>query len=118
MPADPLPRLRTLCLALPETYEKEAWGSPTFRVTKGKIFAMYASAEQPNGKGRPQVWINASTINQELLIAEAPTRYFSPPYVGVNGWVGVWLDRRPPWGAIRGLLEDGWRRAAPARAKR
>ena len=38
MPVDPLIRLRALCLALPESSEKLAWGEPTFRV-RNKIFA-------------------------------------------------------------------------------
>ena len=35
----PTARLRTICLALPESFEKEAWGDPTFRV-RDRIFAM------------------------------------------------------------------------------
>lgn len=31
---DPLPRLRTMCLALPEAHEAEAHGEPTFRVRR------------------------------------------------------------------------------------
>lgn len=115
MPTTPLAQLRRRCLALAETYEKEAWGSATFRVTKGKMFAMFAINPQATGRSRPEVWINASKVNQELLVAESPSRYFVPPYVGPYGWVGVWLDRRPSWTAIQGLLEDGWRRAAPKR---
>jgi predicted DNA-binding protein (MmcQ/YjbR family) len=34
--------LRTVCLALPEAVEIEAWGRPTFRAgEKGKIFAIF-----------------------------------------------------------------------------
>ena len=40
MSDDPLGRLREICLALPEATEKEAWGTPTFRV-RNKIFTMY-----------------------------------------------------------------------------
>src|SRR5262249_14129904 len=37
--SDPaIDRLRAICLALPETTEKVAWGEPTFRV-RGKLFA-------------------------------------------------------------------------------
>jgi hypothetical protein len=106
-------RLRRLCLALPHAYEKEAWGSATFRVEKGKIFAMAASNTQPNGKGRLQVWLNADKVNQELLISMRPARYFSPPYVGPSGWVGAWLDGVEDWDELRELLDDAWRRAAP-----
>lgn len=110
MPADPLSKLRALCLALPMATEKEAWGESTFRAPK--IFAMYASAANHHGAGRPAVWIKAMADNQVLLIASDPARYFKPPYVGPSGWIGVWLDRRPPWRAIAELLEDGYRQVA------
>ena len=114
MTPDPLSRLRALCLALPEAHEVVAWGEPTFRV-RNKLFAMYASAESHHGAGRPAVWVKAAPANQVLLIEAAPRRYFVPPYVGPSGWVGVWLDRRPPWGALEGLLRDAYRRTAPKR---
>lgn len=112
MAADPLPRLRKLCLALPEAHEQVAWGEPTFRV-KNKLFAMYASAGTHHGKGRPAVWIKASPTNQQLMLAAAPDKFFSPPYVGPSGWIGVWLDRRVRWSELPGLLEDGYRMVAP-----
>ena len=112
MSTDPLIRLRTLCLALPESSEKVAWGEPTFRV-KDKLFAMYASADNHHGAGRPAVWIKAKPENQRLVVADDPERYFKPPYVGPTGWIGVWLDKRPPWAAVAALLEDGFRQAAP-----
>ncbi len=114
MPADPLIRLRTCCLGFPEATEKLAWGEPTFRV-KDKLFAMYASATNHHGAGRPGVWIKATPANQDLILREAPDRYFKPPYVGPSGWIGVWLDRRPTWSLVQGLLYDGYRLVAPKR---
>jgi hypothetical protein len=104
-------KLRTLCLAFPGATEKEAWGEPTFRAPK--IFAMCASASTHHGAGRPAVWIKASPMNQQLVIDSDPDRYFKPPYVGPSGWIGVYLDKRPPWKAIQALLEDGFRQVAP-----
>jgi hypothetical protein len=101
-----------LCLAFPVSSEKIAWGEPTFRA-KEKLFAMYASASTHHGNGRPAVWIKARPENQALVIASDPARYFKPPYVGPGGWIGVWLDKRPPWSAIAELLEDGFRQVAP-----
>ncbi len=106
-------RLRTLCLALPETYEKLAWGEPTFRIIGGKIFAMHASATTHHGRGRPAVWLHASKENQLLMIADRPDRFFSPPYVGPSGWIGVWLDGDVDWEECRELIRDAWRRVAP-----
>lgn len=114
MPSDPLPRLRALCLALPEAHEVLAWGEPTFRV-RHKLFAMYASPGNHHGAGRPAVWIKATPVNQSLIVQVAPNRFFVPPYVGTSGWVGVWLDRRPAWGEVTGLLRDAYAQTAPRR---
>ena len=110
--ADPLTRLRSVCLALPEAHEVEAWGSPTFRV-KNKIFAMYAASNNHHGGGRPAVWCKPKAINQRLMIDAAPDRFFSPPYVGPSGWVGVWLDGNVDWEELGDLLRDGYRMTAP-----
>jgi len=111
----PLTRLRKLCLALPESHEVIAWGESTFRVRKGKIFAMYASAGNHHGAGRNAVWINAQADNQAIMLKAAPDRFFSPPYVGKGGWIGVWLDGDADWDELADLLRDGWRLAAPKR---
>ena len=114
MPADPLPRLRALCLALPEAHEAVAWGEPTFRV-RDKLFAMYASAATHHGAGRPAVWVKATPENQALLVAAEPRRYFVPPYVGPSGWVGVWLDGGADWAELATLVRDAYRLIAPKR---
>lgn len=109
---NPLPRVRKLCLSLPEAHEVEAWGEPTFRV-KNKLFAMYAKADNHHGEGRNAIWCKASRVNQRLMIDAAPDRFFSPPYVGPSGWVGVYLDREVDWNEIMDLLWDAWRMTAP-----
>jgi len=108
----PLERLRTLCLALPEAHEVEAWGEPTFRV-KNKIFAGYASDANHHGAGRPGVWLKSAAVTQDLLVRAEPARYFVPPYVGKSGWVGAYLDKRPDWETIGDLLRDAYRLTAP-----
>lgn len=112
MPPRPITRVRKLCLAFPEAHEVEAWGEPTFRV-RNKLFAMFASAENHHGAGRPGVWIKAASENQAAMINGDPDRYFKPPYVGPSGWIGMWLDHSPDWDLLRDLLADGYRRAAP-----
>ena len=49
------------------------------------------------------------------MVQGDPLRVFVPPYVGVNGWVGVWLDRRPRWGELSSLLHDAYFRTASKR---
>ena len=63
MAPNPLIRLRRQCLRFPEAHEQEAWGEPTFRV-RNKLFAMYASATNHHGGGRPAVWIKAAGENE------------------------------------------------------
>jgi hypothetical protein len=113
----PLAKLRKLCLALPEAHEVEAWGAPTFRV-KGKLFAMFAHADDHHGGGRHGVWIKAARENQALMIQSDPSRFFFPPYVGPSGWVGVYLDGDPDWDELGNLLRDGWRMIAPKKLVR
>ncbi len=112
MPGNPLVRVRKLALSLPEAHEVEAWGEPTFRV-KNKIFAMYAHADTHHGDGRNAVWCKAKAVNQQLMIDAAADRFFSPPYVGPSGWIGVWLDGNVDWDGLLDLFRDGYRMTAP-----
>ena len=113
----PLSRLRKICLTLPEAHEVEAWGEPTFRV-RNKLFAMYASAGNHHGAGRPAVWCKAAPGNQDIMVRAAPDRFFVPPYVGPSGWIGVWLDQKVDWTELGQLLEDSYRLVAPKRLLR
>ncbi len=114
MPNTPLGRLRSICLSLPGAHEARAWGEPTFRV-RNKVFAMHADAGNHHGAGRPAVWVKAIAANQALMVKAAPQRFFSPPYVGPGGWIGIWLDGNVPWTIVRQLVTDAWRLTAPKR---
>lgn len=109
---NPLSELRRVCLALPGAKEVEAWGTSTFRC--GKIFAMYAQpSDTIHSGGRPGVWLKAAPGVAALMIRDRPDRFFFPPYVGPSGWVGVRLDKRPPWKEVAELVADSWRLVAP-----
>lgn len=87
-----LDRVRRLCAALPSAYEKMSHGAPCFFVKPGKgCFAMVSEHYRPDG--RISLWVPVADGLQPLMIEESPDVYFHPPYVGVNGWVGVVLDR-------------------------
>jgi len=109
-----LERVRKLCLALPGTSEKEAWGGPTFRV-RDRMFAMYM--DHHHGDGRVALWCHAEAESRDALVASDPDRFFVPPYLGVRGWLGVRLDRRLGWKRIAELVEEAWRMAAPKRLR-
>jgi hypothetical protein len=83
-----LERVRRICAAIPGAVEKVSHGEPTFFTPK-RVFAMFANNHHDDG--HVAVWIPAAPGVQAALIEEAPGVYFRPPYVGVNGWVGVEL---------------------------
>jgi predicted DNA-binding protein (MmcQ/YjbR family) len=102
-------RLRTVCLVLPETEEKEAWGDATFRV-RDRIFAMVKT-----GDGRISVWCKAPPGSQQVLVGADPETFFVPPYVGPKGWVGMRLDRAPDWDEVALVVRRSYRLIAPKR---
>ena len=107
MQPSPTDNLRSICLALPEAVEKEAWGDPTFRV-RDRIFAM-----EKRGDGRISVWCKAPAGGQEILVGSDPEFFFVPPYVGHKGWVGVRIDDSPDWRAVETVIRRSYRLIAP-----
>jgi predicted DNA-binding protein (MmcQ/YjbR family) len=106
---DPLIRLRTICLGFPEAEERTTWGAPTFRI-RDRIFAMVHDTN-----GRRGVWCKAPSGVQAILIEAAPGRFFSPPYVGPKGWIGVWLDAELDWEELAALIGRSYGMVAPKR---
>jgi predicted DNA-binding protein (MmcQ/YjbR family) len=106
-------RLREVCLALPEAFEKEAWGECTFRVTGGSMFAM--TDNNHHQSGHVAVWMKAPPMVQEILVNSDAKRFFVPPYMGPKGWVGMRLDYRVNWEEVAGILKDGDLMSAPKR---
>lgn len=100
-----LAKLRKLCMALPNAEENTSHGAPVFRSPK-RIFASFANADNHHGQGRHAVWVMAAPGRQERMIRTAPDRFFVPPYVGVNGWIGVWLDDVCDWSELTDILKS------------
>ena len=113
--ANPIDRLRAICLALPDTSEKMAWGEPTWRV-RGRLFAQLDNHH--HGAEHLAVWLPAPLGEQEALVKADPGRFFRPPYVGIRGWVGVRIDGRPRWNQVAALVEQAYRHVAPAAKRR
>jgi predicted DNA-binding protein (MmcQ/YjbR family) len=107
-----LDQLRDICLELPKAHESEAFGAPTFQIGK-KNFAMTHRGKDD----RPSVWVKAVPGRQEALVSAFPDRYYRPPYLGGNGWLGCWLDDTalPDWDEIEDLVIDSYRLIAPKR---
>lgn len=105
-----LARVRRICLALPETLEKKAWGAPTFRV-RGKLFVMFV--DNHHADGRVAIWCDAPPGSQQALVGSDPEHFFVPPYVGCNGWLGIRLDRGLDWSIVTELVKEAHRTRAP-----
>jgi hypothetical protein len=106
-----LERLRTLCLALPETSERPSHGAPSFFVRGKRCFLMLLDSH--HGDGRFAIWCAAPPGDQALLVDADPERFFVPPYVGHRGWLGVRLDRGLDWDELAGIVEDAFCTVAP-----
>jgi len=94
-----LPRLRRICLALPETWEGASLGHPTFYAGK-KSFAVL---EPMQGC----VTFKATPGAQQELVRD--TRFFVAPYSGQHGWVGMPLTGKVDWTHVSMLLQDSYR---------
>jgi len=109
--SDPVERLRQICLALPEATERLSHGEPSFFVRDKKQFVMLDNHH--HGAEHLAFWCAAPAGAQEALVAENPSQYFRPPYVGHRGWIGVRIDRRPDWAEIAEIVRDAYRHVAP-----
>jgi hypothetical protein len=107
-------RVRTICLSLPEAWEKISHGEPTFFVRK-KVFAM-CSINHHND-GHIAVCLPAAIGIQEMLIKKEPKKFYRPPYVGVRGWIGVELPQVSDNELFLHILE-AWKLIAPEKIKR
>jgi predicted DNA-binding protein (MmcQ/YjbR family) len=96
-------KLRTLCLAFPETSERSSWGHPNFRAGK-RTFAAFEAV-----KGRPSIAIHLNSTDVDLLLRRKP--FFVTPY-GRGQWVSLWADGKVDWRLVARLLERSYRLVA------
>ena len=75
---DPLPRLRALCLALPETNERLSHGEPTWFVRDKKVFVNYSDHHHDDRLG---FWCAAPVGIQEASDSGA-NPFLSPKFAG------------------------------------
>ena len=104
-----LERVRRICLALPETWEKLSHGEPTFFVRK-KVFAMFSNNHHDDG--HVAVLVPLPIGVQAALIEKSPKKFYKPAYVGVRGWVGIELAKVSDK-ELKFHLEQAWRLIAP-----
>jgi hypothetical protein len=111
--AKQIERVRRICLALPETWEKISHGEPTWFVGK-KVFAMFSNNH--HNDGHVAVTVPAAIGIQEMLIKKAPKKFYLPPYVGCRGWVGIEVDRVSDK-ELSLHLKEAWRLIATPKIK-
>ena len=95
-----LKKLRSLCLALPETSETGSWGHPNFKAGK-KTFAAFERV-----KGRASIAFRLDPGEVERLLKRK--EFFVTPY-GRGLWVSLWADGRIRWSTVKGLVERSYR---------
>src|SRR5437763_12806084 len=105
--ADPVARIRTICLALPEAMEQPFGGhtAPSFRVRE-KLFVMIS-------EDRTCLTCKAPPGEQQALVSSDGARFFVPAYVGHKGWIGVRRDVEQDWDELSELMEESHRITAP-----
>ena len=98
-----LRRLRSRCLALPETTEKSSWGHPNFFAGK-KTFVTFETVA-----GRPSIAFRLSPDDVARLLTRGA--FFQTPY-GRGQWVSVWADGPLDWALVDELLRRSYRTVA------
>lgn len=92
---------RDTCLSLPDASERLSHGAPNWFAYK-RCFATFA--DNVHGDGRLALWLAAPVGAQLALVGSNPDAFFSPPYVGCKGWIGVRLDKDLPLDEVEALI--------------
>ncbi|MEZ5248139.1 MAG: M20/M25/M40 family metallo-hydrolase [Ilumatobacteraceae bacterium] len=72
--------------------------------------------ERPPPRRPPRTLVRRSPGVMVELVEQEPTRFFRPPYVGVKGWLGVYLDVADvDWDELAEIVRDAYRAIAPAK---
>ena len=113
--------IRSVCLALPEAYEEQAWIGTRWRV-RGKTFAHVL----PIDDGRPPAYARAAATDgpatvlmfratgEELAaLREGGAPFFGPPWRADE--VGLVLDEDVDWAEVAELLTESYCAQAPAK---
>jgi predicted DNA-binding protein (MmcQ/YjbR family) len=99
-----LPRLRKICLSLPEVRETVKWGHPTFGAGK-KMFAVLDRYE-----GRPCIAFRAPLDKVDELLTDE--RFSEAPYAARFGWVCLNVEHALDWDEVERLVRESYRLVA------
>jgi len=107
----PLDRITEICLSFPAAARTDSGHHADFRVST-KPFAYYL--DNHHGDGRVALCVKTARGENHDYIASDPKRFYSPPYIGPQGWVAFRVDVGVvPWKMAADLIEDSYRLTAP-----
>lgn len=98
--------LRTLCLSLPETVERNFFGHPNFLAGK-KAFVTFEQFS-----GRPSIAFRLNRQDIERLSRNP--QFFPTPY-GRGQWLSLWIDVTFDWSLVEKLVNTSYRLVALTR---
>jgi predicted DNA-binding protein (MmcQ/YjbR family) len=99
-----LAKVRSICLALPEAKEVDAWGHPTFRAGK-KMFAGFGQDAEGLSLG-----MKMSYERQDELLEDK--RFYPTPYAARMGWVSLRITNKTNWSEVAALLREAYKQVA------
>jgi hypothetical protein len=111
--AEQIERVRRICLSLPGTWEKLSHGEPTWFAGK-KVFAMFSNNH--HGDGHVAAIVPAAIGIQDMLIKKSPRKFYSPPYVGCRGWIGIEVNRVSDKELLM-HIKEAWQLIAPKKLR-
>lgn len=121
---DVIGRLAAIALALPETYEEDAWTGVRWRV-RSKTFAHVMVAQEGyesalrdiTGIAEPTTVLTFRSSGDELLaLVNAGLPFYKPPWSPTI--VGMILDAASDWGEVAELMTESYRFSAPQKLVR
>src|SRR5258706_2611923 len=91
--SSPLARVRSVCLSLPETTERESHGAPSFFIRDRVCFVNYMDNHHEDG--RLALWCACPSGMRDGLARAQPHQYFVPrTSASAGGSVCVWIATR------------------------
>jgi predicted DNA-binding protein (MmcQ/YjbR family) len=108
VPAEVVAELRSVCLGLPETVEKQAWAGTQWRI-RNQMFAHVLSIDFADG---PVTVMTFRSSGPELDALRSAGHPFFRPAWGAN-LVGIVLDAGANWDEVTELLIESYCVVAP-----
>ncbi|MBS0380721.1 MAG: MmcQ/YjbR family DNA-binding protein [Proteobacteria bacterium] len=96
-------------MALPQTEERDHFGSPSYRVN-GKIFAQLSASQ----KKEQRALVKLSSADQAALTLSHPDTFSPAPHWGRHGWTYIELASIQK-SIFEDVLFSSWRQIAPKR---